>query len=79
MTSATYDLDNQQREACAISVMRTMLEDYSMENNISFKDAFYQFAASPVYKTLFDFSTGLWREGPDYLREIFEENINNKS
>lgn len=38
-----------------------------------FDEAFFQFASSSAYKMLFDYSTGLWREGPDYLRGIFEE------
>lgn len=73
MTSTTDQMDNQQRELCAISAMRSMLEDYSTEMGISFGTAFYQFAASPAYRALFDYSTGLWREGPDYLRGFFED------
>lgn len=73
MTSTNSNLDLQQMELCAVSVMRTMLEDYSTENDISFEDAFLRFAVSPAYQMLFNYSTGLWREGPDYLREVFEE------
>jgi hypothetical protein len=53
--------------------MRSMLEDYSVDNGLSFDDAFFHFASSTAYKMLFDYSTGLWMEGPDYLRCIFEE------
>lgn len=35
--------------------------------------SFFEFVTSPAYKELFDYSTGLWREGPDYLRNIFED------
>ena len=73
MISKISNLNEQQYEVCAINVMRTMLEDYSNEKGISFDDAFFKFVASPAYKMLFDYSTGLWREGPDYLRGIFEE------
>lgn len=65
-------IDDQQKELCAVSVMRVMLEDYSADRGISFDNAFYEFAASRAYGMLFDFSTGLWMEGPDYLRSIFE-------
>jgi hypothetical protein len=75
MISTTNEIDNQQKELCAIVVMRSMLEDYSVEKGISFDDAFFQFASSNVYKMLFDYSTGLWMEGPDYLRCIFEETV----
>ena len=73
MTSNVFKINNQQREACAVSVMRTMLEDYSKDTGIPFNEAFFQFAESPAYKTLFDYSTGLWMEGPDYLRNVFED------
>lgn len=73
MISTTNELDNQQKELCAVAAMRSMLEDYSVEIGITFDDAFFQFASSPAYKMLFDYSTGLWMEGPDYLRSIFEE------
>lgn len=53
--------------------MRSMLEDYSIEKGVPFEAILFSFAASPAYKMLFDYSTGLWMEGPDYLREIFEE------
>lgn len=73
MTSTTNELDNQQKELCAVAAMRSMLEDYSAEIGITFDDAFFQFASSSAYRMLFDYSTGLWMEGPDYLRSIFEE------
>ena len=73
MTSDIFELSEQQREACAVIVMRTMLLDYSNETGIPFKKLFFEFSVSPAYKILFNYSTGLWREGPDYLRNIFED------
>lgn len=73
MSEINTEIDNQQKELCAIAAMRSMLEDYSAENGLAFDDAFFQFASSPAYKMLFDYSTGLWREGPDYLRDTFEK------
>ena len=73
MSSEISELDDQQKELCAILVMRTMLEDYSKDTGISYEKAFYRFVKSPAYEDLFDYSTGLWREGPDYLRERFLE------
>lgn len=75
MMSAAPVIDDQQKELCAVAVMRSMLEDYCVEKNISFEEAFLEFAASRAYFMLFDFSTGLWREGPDYLRGIFAADI----
>ncbi len=73
MTSATAAFDDQQKELCAISVMRAMLEDYCAEKDVAFEEAFLEFASSRAYQMLFDFSTGLWREGPDYLRDLFDK------
>ena len=33
-------LDDQQKELCAILVMRTMLEDYSKDTGVSYEEAF---------------------------------------
>ena len=55
------ELNNQQKELCAVTVMRSMLEDYSIERGISFDTALFQFASSPAYKMLFDYSTGMWK------------------
>lgn len=62
-----------QREECTDLVMQTMLEDYCTETGVPFNQAFFEFSSSPAYKELFDYSTGLWMEGPDYLRNVFED------
>lgn len=62
-----------QREECADLVMRAMLEDYCTETGVSFNPVFFEFSSSLAYKELFDYSTGLWMEGPDYLRNVFED------
>ena len=69
-------IDDSQREMCAVLVMRTMLTDYCDDTGVSFNDVFFRFVTSPAYKMLFDYSTGLWMEGPDYLREVFEDVVN---
>ena len=68
-------IDDSQREMCAVLVMRTMLTDYCDDTGVSFNDVFFRFVTSPAYKMLFDYSTGLWVEGPDYLRNIFEDTM----
>ena len=65
-------LTDEQRESCAVSVMRTMLTDYCDDKGIPFEQIFFEFSTSLAYKMLFDYSTGLWKEGPDYLRNFFE-------
>lgn len=61
------------KEACAIETMRYMLQKYAQENNLAFEDAFFAFSSSSTYQVLFDFETEVWKEGPDYLRSLFEK------
>ena len=71
---ASIDAVSQDRkEATAITVMRCMLVTYSEEKHISFEDALLVFSQSKTYEDLFDFSTEIWKEGPDYLRSLYEE------
>ena len=62
-----------QREECADLVMQAMLEDYCTETGVPFNQAFFEFSSSPAYKELFDYSTGLWMEGPGDRRNVFED------
>ncbi len=64
-------INDEQKEACAVLLMRSMLTDYCTKNNIPFETAFFSLASSPAYKALFDYETGLWKEGPIYLREFW--------
>lgn len=70
--SRTVVTDSQRKE-CADLVMQAMLEDYCTETGVPFNQAFFEFSTSPAYKEQFDYSTGLWMEGPDYLRNVFED------
>ena len=66
-----------QMESCAISTMRRMIEKYSEKNFIPFEEAFFQFTNSYIYDALFDYETGIWMEGPDYLMNLYEDALNN--
>ena len=63
----------EQREACAVVVMRTMLEDWCDDTGVPFDDALDAFASSRTYELLFDFSSRQWPEGPDNLRFAWEQ------
>lgn len=60
------------KEACAIETMRYMLQNYARDKQISFEDALLTFSSSSTYQVLFDFDTEVWKEGPDYLRSLFD-------
>lgn len=67
MTSRPDEVTDAQREACAVMSMRSMLEDLANRSDTTVESRLEQFASSRTYTELFDFSTGLWAEGPDYL------------
>ncbi len=55
------------REYTALTVMRMMLNDHARRACITFDEAMHAFTTSTAYEALFDYDTGLWKEGPDYL------------
>ena len=61
------------KEATAITVMRCMLTAYAEEKRIPFEQAMLDFSQSRAYEALFDFGTNIWKEGPEYLRGLYEE------
>ena len=64
------------KEATAITVMRCMLTAYAEEKRIPFEQAMLDFSQSRTYEALFDFATEIWKEGPEYLRGLYEEEVN---
>lgn len=77
----TYDnttVSAETKEACAVETMRYMLQNYAQDKGIPFEDALLTFTTSSTYQVLFDFETEVWKEGPDYLRSLFEKALINK-
>lgn len=72
-TLSTFSLPNDTKEACAVETMRYMLENLSQDKGISFQDALIMFSNSPIYNVLFDLDTEVWKEGPDYLRSLWDK------
>ena len=76
----TYDntvVSTETKEACAVETMRYMLQNYAQDKGIPFEDALLAFTISTTYQVLFDFETEVWKEGPDYLRSLFEKALIN--
>ena len=70
------DISNKQKNAAAIMLMQRVLEIYSEKEAISLDEALMRFSNTPIYNALFDFETGLWMEGPDYILDLIKrENI----
>ena len=73
MATAGNTVTNEMKEATAITVMRCMLVTFSEEKHIPFEQAMLDFSKSRTYEDLFDFDTEIWKEGPDYLRDLYDE------
>lgn len=76
MATTTDTIPTNRKNSCAIRLMRTMLVKYAECYGVSFAEAMFRFTESNAYEILFDFDTGVWKEGPDYLMMLFEEELN---
>lgn len=47
------------------------IDDYSSKTGISAEEIRNEIIETGAYDVLFDYSTGLWQEGPDYLIDFF--------
>jgi hypothetical protein len=73
METSEHTISTEQKNFCAIRLMRTMLVKYAEKHDLSFEEAMLTFSESSAYALLFDFETEVWKEGPDYLMMLFEE------
>ena len=72
-SSGPANVSDETKEACAIETMHCMVKQYAADNDISFEETFFTFAASTTYEVLFDFETAVWTDGPEYIRSLFEK------
>lgn len=79
METSNILITDKQKEETAITVMRCMLLTYSEQMQIPFEKALLTFAKSRTYEDLFDFTTEIWKEGPDYLRGLYDEELSQAS
>ncbi len=73
MMQPSNQVTDTQREYAALTTMRVMLDDYAKRHQIPFDKALHLFTTSIAYEALFDYETGLWREGPDYLHGFWKK------
>ena len=72
METSSYNFTDTQKESCAVSLMRDTVEALSLRDGIAYEDALLRFTSSKVYGALFDYETGIWREGTDYLLNLHD-------
>lgn len=61
-----------EKYSCAVLVMKSMLIDMAGSTGRPFSELLAEFAESETYNMLFDTRSGMWREGPDFLRYMYE-------
>lgn len=72
MATSNYNFTDSQKESCAVSLMRDTVEALASREGLSYEDALLRFTSSKIYGALFDYGTGIWREGPDYLLNLYD-------
>ena len=75
MAMSTNQVSDKRKDACAVNLMRSMLVKYAQKHHCSFEDIMLQFTESATYEALFDFDTAIWKEDPDYLLDVYEEEL----
>lgn len=72
METLNYNFTDSQKESCAVDLMRDTVEVLSLREGISYEEALLRFTSSKIYDTLFDYDTGVWKESPDYLLNLYD-------
>ena len=73
---ATTEVSEHDKTICAALVMDSMVKDLAEKEGRKYGDVLKGFVQSHAYNCLFDFETGVWREGPAYLEDLFRQEIN---
>ena len=73
METLKNDITDKQRETCAIIVMRDAVAEIAKQENLSYDEAMGRFVSSRVYEALFDYETGIWKESPVYILDLYEK------
>lgn len=73
METLRNDITDKQKETCAVIVMRDAVAEIAKQENLSYDEAMVKFASSRVYEALFDYETGIWKESPLYIFDLYEK------
>lgn len=73
MQSLNYNAEKRKKEARAVITMRNMVRNLADHEKVSYKEALFLFTSSNVYDSLFNFDTGIWKESPEYLLDLYNQ------
>ena len=79
MVTSNDKMTTDQKETCAVISMRDAVALLAQEKQISYEDARLLFADSRIYDALFDYDTGIWKESPEYLLDLYNKFADKKS
>lgn len=79
MVTSNDKMTTGQKETCAVISMRDAVALLAQEKQISYEDALLLFADSRIYDALFDYDTGIWKESPEYLLDLYNKFADKKS
>lgn len=79
MVTSNDKMTTDQKETCAVISMRDAVALLAQERQISYEDALLLFADSRIYDALFDYDTGIWKESPEYLLDLYNKFAGKKS
>ena len=63
--------------ACADMIPTDAICDMAEEENISIEESRNRLLSSNACKCLYDFDSGLWKEGPDYFLDYYRRSEKN--
>ncbi len=61
------------KKFCADLILTDAIMDMAAEEGITWQEARGKIINSRAYTDLYDFETGLWKNGPDYFRDYYRK------
>lgn len=64
-------MNAEQKKFCTDLVLTDVIMDMAEEEKITWQEVRSKIINSFAYMALYDFETGLWKNGPDYFRDYY--------
>lgn len=64
-------MNAEQKKFCADLILTDVIMDMAEEKKITWQETRSKIINSSAYMALYDFETGLWKNGPDYFRDYY--------
>ena len=75
---ASAEVSEHDKTICAVLVMDSMVKDIAKAEGRKYGEVLKDFVQSCAYNCLFDFETGVWREGPAYLESLYRQELSSR-